>query len=446
MKYSLDFSLVYATERCEAVRRILDESDERPTARQLEKLGDYILYGKDDNFLSAVDTHDILNPTRQYSDFTRQAEQPMPSTDRPAFGEEDAPSVIESITEDHLPTRYVFPRTSINRANPDHAAIPGIQELWEAIDKWQRRYDMWDGRIPPDEWALSHQPNDYRLYKLRHYIIELRSQQYLLYESTYPTLPPAPHISTTYDYDFDAPTGYWLAPADWLYRRRNPRPFDMPQPPLGRVPVDEQGRIFWRVADHTIDYENPHHIYALIRHYAALLHHSYTKLNSNTRCLCWDLERYVSMAHFSEWETIILWDTVAHRDMFIIAKDLAAYGYDLSPTQITNAMRRIIPKKIAAIAKRERVISEAKRGLIPTQQCRTCHRALPLDPLFFTRDRSRPTGFCASCKECGRKIYDLRKMQNRTATLGISTNQVSVPPERPSSDLCLVSGTDGGPN
>lgn len=33
MKYSLDFSLVYATERCEAVRRILDESDERPTAR-----------------------------------------------------------------------------------------------------------------------------------------------------------------------------------------------------------------------------------------------------------------------------------------------------------------------------------------------------------------------------------------------------------------------------
>lgn len=353
---------------------------------------------------------------------------------------------LDTFSDTYVPSRYVYPKTTIDRSNPDHAAIPGIQELWEAIDKWQRRYDMWDGRIPPDEWALSHQPTEIGLYLVRHYLIQLRSQQYFLYETTYPTLPTARRSSCTYDYDYDAPTGYWLKPADWLYRRRNPHPFDMPQPPLGRVPADEQGRIFWRVADHTIDYENPRHIYALIKHYASLLHHSYTKLNSNTRCLCWDLERYVSMAHFSELETIVLWDTVAHRDMFVVMKELKEFGYDVSPTQVSNLARRIIPKKIAAIAKRERIFSEAARGLVPTQQCRACRQVLPLDPLFYTRDRSRSSGFGTVCKECGRKTYDLRKMQNRTTTSGIPTDQVPVPSKWPSSDLCLVPGTASGSN
>lgn len=53
-KYSLDYSIDRDIDRVAAVIEILDTLDTDPTALELEQMGSYILYGKDENGLNAV--------------------------------------------------------------------------------------------------------------------------------------------------------------------------------------------------------------------------------------------------------------------------------------------------------------------------------------------------------------------------------------------------------
>jgi hypothetical protein len=53
-KYSLDYSIDRDIDRVQAVKDILDTLDTEPSALELEQMGSYILYGKDENGLNAV--------------------------------------------------------------------------------------------------------------------------------------------------------------------------------------------------------------------------------------------------------------------------------------------------------------------------------------------------------------------------------------------------------
>lgn len=71
----------------------------------------------------------------------------------------------------------------INRANPAHAAIPGMADLWNSIDHYKQ--------------ILTQEPNNYKLKKL---YISLCQQQYTLLEEYLPTKPNSPHTSTQKHY------------------------------------------------------------------------------------------------------------------------------------------------------------------------------------------------------------------------------------------------------
>ena len=53
-KYSLDFSIERDSDRCAAVQDILDQLETDPTPTELEQMGSYILYGKDENGQNAI--------------------------------------------------------------------------------------------------------------------------------------------------------------------------------------------------------------------------------------------------------------------------------------------------------------------------------------------------------------------------------------------------------
>ena len=53
-KYSLDYSIERDIDRVIAVKDILDQLPTDPTALELEQMGSYILYGKDENGLNAI--------------------------------------------------------------------------------------------------------------------------------------------------------------------------------------------------------------------------------------------------------------------------------------------------------------------------------------------------------------------------------------------------------
>lgn len=66
--------------------------------------------------------------------------------------------------------------------------------------------------------------------------------------------------------------------------------------------MNSEGKLFWKISDNIVDYENPSHILALIDNYAALLRHSYSDPNSHTRDLCFDLELFVERANLTDVE------------------------------------------------------------------------------------------------------------------------------------------------
>lgn len=53
-KYSLDYSIERDIDRVDAVKDILDQLEKDPSPLELEQMGSYILYGKDENGYNAV--------------------------------------------------------------------------------------------------------------------------------------------------------------------------------------------------------------------------------------------------------------------------------------------------------------------------------------------------------------------------------------------------------
>ena len=48
-----------------------------------------------------------------------------------------------------------------NMIDPGDSDIPGMVELWERIDTLQERYDMYKGKIPPNDWVKAHPMSNY---------------------------------------------------------------------------------------------------------------------------------------------------------------------------------------------------------------------------------------------------------------------------------------------
>ena len=199
-------------------------------------MADYILFGKDDKFLSAVDTKEILQPERRFNSWKTKAEKTQ-SLDALLEDPVTAPEIENKTAGDRGP-RYKVVKPEIKRPkydadgtllDPGDSDVPGMVELWAIIDDLQERYDMYRGKIPPNDNVKSHPINSYQLYKMGHMLIDIRRHQYYLKDYWKPTIkffniqPPGKVV-----YDFNCNTGLWLTPEEWCERKRNPKPFDMP--------------------------------------------------------------------------------------------------------------------------------------------------------------------------------------------------------------------------
>lgn len=75
-----------------------------------------------------------------------------------------------------------------NMIDPGDSDVPGMIELWERIDTLQERYDMYRGKIPPNDYVRNHPIGKYQLYKYGHMLIDIKRHQYYLKDSHRPTL------------------------------------------------------------------------------------------------------------------------------------------------------------------------------------------------------------------------------------------------------------------
>ena len=416
--YSLDYDIYSAKDRNAAIQEILDNLETPPNETDLEQMADYILFGKDEKFLNARDRKEILQPKRRYNSWTTKDEKGE-SLDALLEDPNTAPEIeLKTSSEADKGPRYKVFKPEIKRPkydsegnmiDPGDSDVPGMVELWERIDTLQERYDMYRGKIPPNDYIKSHPLDKYKLYKFGHMLIDIRRHQYYLKDSYKPTLkffnaPPPGRPN----YDFNTNTGLWLTPTEWCSRKRHPKEFDLEQSPLEDAIEDENGNLYWKISDSEIDYENPSHIVALIDNYAALLKHSYSSPDSITRALCFDMEILVEKAHLSELEQYVLEQRVAHRNAFVVRQNLLLDDIDITELQIRNLMRKKIPQKIAAAATRLRLESDLQAGRVEGLECSKCHKILPKHPFYYSRSRDKRTGFCSQCKFCQKISRDNR--------------------------------------
>lgn len=417
--------------------------DEIPTNYMLEQFANYILFGKDERHISAVDEKIITQPSRAYSAWKTKAEKEK-SLDAILDDAIKGPLLENEISHEFV--RYRAPAPHIDRSTYDENGniltygddwqrcpdgtmrpIQEMRELWQTIDYYEHLYAMYTGKEEADEYVLTHPKDHTALWRLRHLIIEIRRTQYYIKDAYNPAITcfQSPHAEKT-PYDFNHDTGYWLEPEEWCRRRRTTP--NHGQPPIERAP-EKDGLLWWRVSGNAIDYEKPEHMAALMKNYASLLLHSYSNPDSPARILCYDFERYAGSdeAELTDEEWRIMSLAIGHKHDFQIAALLKKEGYEVdSEYRIANIRKIVLPKKLALAAVRLREEDEAAHGQLAQKRCQKCKNMWPATSNFFNVNKAKADGLGTKCKFCQHmeqtKIKEKMKQWNQAKSIESAQN------------------------
>ena len=426
-KYSLDYSIQRDCQRVAAIANILDTLQTDPTPAQLEQMGSYILYGKDENGLNAAKRGEIMTNNTRYQSYRKKEDKNM-SLDELL----DKPTADQQSLRDMTQKRtYTVPKQTIARPrysksgeliDPGDSDIPGMTELWDSIDRLERTIATYKGQLAPTE-DTPQLNSDYRLYQLKHWLIDLRRHQYYLKDSYKPALhflaldrPRAQYI------DWSQDCAYWMTFQQWQDRVDNALLHTISQNIDDYQSKVTPTGVFvkWVVRQHTFDWEDPFQVAALINNYDLLYDTFRDKINTYGRTFIFDFQRYRALANLNEVQEFLLTRKIQHIPYYLVLEELEKkFGITYNENHMSFIMARTIPKLIATAAKKARILAQT-----PPQQLKTCYRCkkqLPRTTLFFSRNASRKDGFSSNCKDCdkqrriekgGQTIYDRRRKDN----------------------------------
>lgn len=392
-------------------------------------MGSYILYGKDENGLNAVQRGETTDGNKRYSSFKKTDDKLLsleeilenPLTDQ------------QELQPAHQRSSYTKKKPTITRPKYDKKTgelidigdgdIPGMQELWDCIDHMEHVVAVNEGKVPPDEHTTI--LNDsYRLYQLKHNLIDLRRHQYYLKDAYKPTLhfQALDHPKAQF-YDWTCDSFYWISLEEWRRRTsaallhtisKNLEDYETRTNKQGEIEVK------WVVRRHTFDWENPQHVKALINNYDALYDQLHEKLDTYGRALIFDFERYRAMAQLTEVREYILDKKIEKMPYSEIVENLQIkYGLTYNENHLCTILAKEIPERIALTAQKYRLILDTPES--ECKKCHTCGRLLPRNSIFFVRNRSRKDGYSSNCKECekqhriekgGQSVYDKRSKES----------------------------------
>ena len=407
-KYSLDFSITRDTDRLRAVEEIIDGLEKDPTPSELEQMANYILYGKDENGNNSVSRHESKAPSKRYNSY-KTSEDKVLSLDEilenPLFDEQQIRSAHQRNPYKKSENTIKRPRYDKegNLIDPGDSDIPGMVELWDTIDRWQRKINILQGKIAPTEDDIDLDDSAYRVYRLKHNLIDIRRHQYYLKDSYKPTLhfQKMDHPKTQY-YDWSGDSFYWISREAWQQR------IDNSYSPLishniEDYEVREDGMVKWVVCEHNFDWENPKHVRALMNNWTLLYDNLHEKLDTYGCTLLWDFERYAKLSDFTPLRQYMLdlkLKKIPYTEISQLVQENFGIAYNFN--HLSTILNTEIPNRIAFTAKRERLLVE-----IPKEQwqtCSECGNEYPLDSLFFNRNSSRKNGYFSYCKACARKL------------------------------------------
>lgn len=405
--YSLDYSIQRDVDRVQAIREILDTLERKPTQNDLELMANYILYGKDENDQNAVQRGETTNSSTRYDSYKRK-DDTLVSLDEML----ENPLVEEAEFSPLRKDYYVKRRPTIQRPKYNKQGelidvgdgdIPGMQELWEAIDHLEHWIGVLEGKVQaaPEDLLFE---NSYRLYQLHHILIDMRRHQYYLKEAYKPTLRwIAPDKPKAQYVDLEEDSAYWISREEWQERVDNAMLHTISTKIEDYETRNDGAEVRWVVRHHVFDWENPKHVKALLDNYWALHEYVREKVWTDSYALILDLDRYLAITNLTPVRRFLLQCHLHQMPYPDILRALKyKYGISYNDNHLSTILAKEIPQKIATAAKKYHLIIDT-----PADQkrvCYHCHKLLPLSNLFFVRNNNRSDKFSPFCKECERQI------------------------------------------
>lgn len=181
---------------------------------QLEKLADYILYGKNSQKLTnLVQQKRILKPQTIHSSYNKKTAESLEALqESPDFHTREASLRPYEEKNSYTNPRPQICRPSADGANPGDSWIPGMVELWDSIDRIERQLKIYQGKIAPqtvEEQSILTEWDDLKAYRKKHLLIDLRKHQYYLKNSYCPLIPAHHSFPHTTPINWFSNAGYW---------------------------------------------------------------------------------------------------------------------------------------------------------------------------------------------------------------------------------------------
>lgn len=397
-KFQLDFNIYSSKDRLEAVKQI-DLST--LTKTELETVTNYILYGKDEDGTSIVDRKEIQIKSK----FNSYSKQKSVSLDELM----ESPTFDENILSKNK-SIYKNVKPSINRAKA--AQIPGMKELWEEIDRLD---DILKQNT--DEKPLTTAPklDTKQIYYLKHHLIELRTQQYYLMDSAFPTIQLQKNKAEFHPQAVDFQMNYPILPRGVMGVEKdenfiNPRIVnkDDAVPPC-TIYSDSQLEELKASGKPYFDFREPDHIYELIQHYIEIKDYVKQYPDSLLNNLLWTLDFYIDKAGLSEQQLLIIRD----KKLRTPNKEIAQHLHDeLGIYHQENYISTIWNKCVGLITEAVELNYDeflCRNYEKAWKKCTRCGKFLLRDPRNFVKKAKAADGLTSRCKCCDREIRQSNK-------------------------------------
>ena len=429
-RLNLDWDITLRTERKAFIDDYLSKIAFTPTEDELSTMADYILWGKES--VSEKDGHARIRHEGLYietrsKDWTDERQVSLEGLlETPGFSENefDRPTFKK--------TRNVFSRSEArNLASPE--ILASLESLWRDIDSTEliiSYYELEHGkrknpirqelldRFTQEELgvfcARAHQLKQRQYLKLKHQLVELRTQQYTYQDSYKQTSFSKPSNNSIY-YKPEEPIELGdeipVLPLDirrnsHLYSKlfnfeRFPAPDDFDETELKEI-----GEILWRPAQSTLnsfDFSNQDHLYEFYDNFNLLQEKIEVEELDETSSLVQFMNTarvYENLAHLEPLHKDLLDWKIQKKSNTEIRELINSKYHHLYQTNYISTLYCKTIRSIAEAAAFHRTVCENLFFPENFKKCKDCGKMLLLSERDWVKRARSRDGFSPRCKCC----------------------------------------------
>ena len=433
----LDFSLQTTEERLKFLSEYLPTITFTPNDHETETLSDYILWGKNPQTGLNAQQEGIITLKEWAPNSNIESLESL--MEIPGFQE----TRFQRIGGTHYRTkRYVFNREeTLKKSTPEMRPI--FEELFEQIDRTEliiNYYDIKSGKrkTPPRTSLLKKFTTEEQLQlkekaehlnmrqylKMRHHLVELRTEQYSYRDSIQTTIMPHAEVHITSNDDtFRIDEDIEVRPLGLYDNTANASNiFAWPLNPaqLTESELESINARIWHEPDPTkltLDFEEPQHILMLYKNYHELKcdgEDDPNQIYGAAASVIRTLDFYESIARLSDLQRELLHMKIDHKTnnqirSYINSKYHTAYNENY----ISTIYRQKIIPTIAQAATYHKKSVQSIFYPEDFKVCRDCGMLYLRSPEFFMRQAKSGDGFAPRCKMCQKKVVERRKKNVR---------------------------------